>query len=103
MKGSDKKALGKSILNTGLSFAKGIAGGLNPVVGAVIGAGEGIVKGVQKEKDKNLTSKVGGEGKIDIAHLAGVGVFVLLAAAFAFGLITMEDLKELIKLFLKTQ
>jgi hypothetical protein len=94
MKGSDKKALGKSILNTGLSFAKG---------GAVIGAGEGIVKGVQKEKDKNLTSKVGGEGKIDIAHLAGVGVFVLLAAAFAFGLITMEDLKELIKLFLKTQ
>ncbi len=60
-------------------------------------------KGVQKEKDKNLTSKVGGEGKIDIAHLAGVGVFVLLAAAFAFGLITMEDLKELIKVFLKTQ
>ena len=103
MKGSDKKALGKSILNTGLSFAKGLAGGLNPIVGAVIGASEGVVKGVQKEKDKNLTSEIGGEGKVDVAHLAGVGVFVLLAAAFAFGLITMEDLKELIKVFLKTQ
>lgn len=103
MKGSDKKALGRSILNTTLSFAKGVVGGINPVVGAVIGAGEGIVKGVQKEKDKNLNSKVGGEGKIDVAHLAGVGVFVLLAIGFAFGLITMEDLKELIKVFLKTQ
>lgn len=103
MKGSEKKALGRSILNTGLSFAKGVVGGINPVVGAVIGAGEGIVKGVQKEKDKNLSSEVGGEGKIDVAHLAGVGVFILLAAGFAFGLITMEDLKELIKVFLKTQ
>lgn len=103
MKGTEKKALGRSILNTTLSFAKGIVGGINPVVGAVIGAGEGVVKGIQKEKDSNLASQVGGEGKLDIAHLAGVGVFVLLAAGFAFGLITMEDLKELIKIFLKTQ
>lgn len=103
MKGTEKKALGRAILNTGLSFAKGLAGGLNPIVGAVIGAGEGIAKGVQKEKDKNLASEVGGEGKFDPAHFVGVGVFVLLATAFAFGLITMEDLKELIKIFLKTQ
>ena len=103
MKGTEKKALGRSILNTSLSFAKGMIGGINPVIGAVIGAGEGIVKGVQKEKDKNISSPVGGEGKIDVAHLAGVGVFVLLALGFAFGLITMEDLKELIKVFLKTQ
>ena len=103
MKGTEKKALGRSILNTTLSFAKGIVGGINPVVGAVIGAGEGVVKGIQKEKDKNQTSEIGGEGKIDVAHLAGVGVFVLLAVGFAFGLITMDDLKELIKVFLKTQ
>jgi len=103
MKGTEKKALGRSVLNTGLSFLKGIAGGINPIVGMVVGAGEGIVKGVQKEKDKNLATAVGGEGLIDPSHLAGVGVFVLLAAGFAFGLITMNDLKELIKIFLKTQ
>ena len=103
MKGSEKKALGRSVLNTSLSFLKGIAGGVNPIVGAVVGAGEGIVKGIQKEKDNNLSSEIGGEGKVDYSRLAGVGVFVLLATAFAFGLITMEDLKELIKVFLKTQ
>ena len=103
MKGTEKKALGRSVLNTSLSFLKGVVGGVNPIIGAVIGAGEGIVKGVQKEKDNNLSSEVGGEGKIDYSRLAGVGVFVLLATAFAFGLITMDDLKELIKVFLKTQ
>jgi hypothetical protein len=103
MKGTEKKALGKSILNTSLSFVKGLAGGANPIIGAVIGAGEGVVKGIQKEKENNLSSEVGGQGKVDYSHLAGVGVFVLLAAAFAFGLITMEDLKELVKIFLKTQ
>lgn len=103
MKGTEKKALGRSVLNTALSFAKGVVGGINPVVGMVIGAGEGIVKGVQKEKDGNLASQVGGEGKVDVAHLSGVAVFVLLAAGMAFGLITMEDLKELMKIFLKSQ
>jgi len=100
MKGTEKKALGRSILNTSLSFAKGFVGGLNPIVGAVIGAGEGIVKGVQKEKDNNLASEIGGQGKVDYSRLAGVVVFVGL---FAAGLITMEDLKELIKEVLKTQ
>ena len=103
MKGTEKKALGRSILNTGLSFAKGLVGVANPIVGMAIGAVEGVSKGVQKEKDANLASQVGGEGKVDVAHLAGVGVFILLAAGFAFGLITMEDLKELIKVFLKTR
>jgi hypothetical protein len=103
MKRSDKKALGRSVLNTGLSFAKGLVGGLNPVVGAAIGAVEGTVKGVQKEKDKNLASEVGGAGKIDVAHLSGVVVFLVLVAAFIFGAISLEDLGELVKLFLKTQ
>ena len=103
MKGTEKKALGRSILNTTLSFTKGLVGGINPVIGMVVGAGEGIVKGVQKEKDANLASEIGGEGKVDYSHLAGIGVFVLLVTLFATGLITMEDLKELIKVFLKTQ
>ena len=103
MKGTEKKALGRSILNTTLSFTKGLVGGLNPIIGAVVGAGEGIVKGVQKEKDANLASEIGGEGKVDYSRLAGIGVFVGLVALFASGLITMEDLKELIKVFLKTQ
>lgn len=103
MKETEKKALGRSVLNTSLSFLKGVVGGINPVVGMVVGAGEGIVKGIQKEKDTNLSSEVGGEGKVDYSRLAGVAVFVLLAAGFVFGLITMEDLKELVKIFLKTQ
>ena len=36
MKNSEKKALGKSVLNTSLSFFKGIASGINPVLGAVV-------------------------------------------------------------------
>ena len=103
MKGTEKKALGRSILNTTLSFTKGLVGGLNPIIGAVVGAGEGVVKGIQKEKDINLASEIGGEGKVDYSRLAGVAVFVGLVALFATGLITMEDLKELIKVFLKTQ
>lgn len=103
MKGTEKKALGRSVLNTSLSFVKGLVGGLNPVIGAVIGAGEGIVRGVQVEKDHNLASSVGGEGLIDPARLMGLGVFVVLTAGFVFGLISMDDLKELIKLFIKTQ
>ena len=103
MKESEKKALGRSILNTGLSFAKGLVGGLNPVIGAVIGAGEGVVKGIQKEKDKNLTSEVGGSGKIDVAHIGGIVVFLALVGAFVAGLITLEDVGELLKMFAKTQ
>lgn len=103
MKGSDKKALGRSILNTGLSFAKGLVGGLNPIIGMAIGAAEGITKGVQKEKDKNLATLVGGEGKIDIAHISGVAVFLVLIVAFIFGAITLDDVSDLIKMFMKTQ
>lgn len=103
MKESEKKALGRSVLNTGLSFAKGLVGGLNPIIGAVIGGAEGVVKGVQKEKDKNLTSSVGGEGKIDVAHISGVVVFLVLVAAFIFGAISIDDVGELLKMFLKTQ
>ena len=103
MKNSDKKALGRSVLNTGLSFAKGLVGGLNPIVGMAIGAAEGITKGVQKEKDKNLATETGGAGKIDVAHIGGVVVFLALVGAFVAGLITLEDVGDLLKLFLKTQ
>lgn len=103
MKASEKKALGRSILNTGLSFAKGLVGGLNPVIGMAIGAAEGVVKGVQKEKGKNLATQVGGEGKIDVAHISGVVVFLVLIVAFIFGAITLDDVGDLLKMFMKTQ
>lgn len=103
MKNTDKKALGRSVLNTGLSFAKGLVGGLNPVIGMAIGAAEGVTKGIQKEKDKNLATATGGAGKIDLAHIGGIVVFLALVGAFVAGLITLEDVKELIKIFLKTQ
>lgn len=103
MNGTDKKALGRKVLNGSLSFLKGVVGGANPIIGMAIGAVEGVTKGVQKEKADNLASPTGGPGKVDVPRLAGIGVFVLLAVGFAFGLITMEDLKELIKVFLKTQ
>ncbi len=103
MKNSEKKALGRSILNTSLSFAKGLIGGANPIIGMAVGAVEGTVKGLQKEKDKNLATQTGGEGKIDFAHISGVVVFLVLVGAFVAGLITLEDVGNLLKLFLKTQ
>ena len=90
--------IGKNILNGSLSFIKGIAGGINPVLGAVVGAGEGVVKGIQKEKEKNVNSEVGGVGKVDLPHLLGVLFFIILVIAFIFGYLTMDDLKELVKL-----
>lgn len=103
MKGSEKKALFKSILDTGLSFAKGVIAPINPMAGAVLGAAEGIKNKVAEEKEKNLSSEVGGVGKIDPARLAGTLVFIALAVAFMFGLLSMEDVKELMKVFLKSQ
>ena len=90
-----KKFLG-TLLDAGLSFAKGVIAPINPVAGAVIGAAEGIKEKVKEEKEKNLNSEVGGVGKIDPARLA-------LAVAFALGYLTLDDVKELMKVFLKSQ
>ena len=103
MKKSDKQAIGKPLLNGSLSLLKGLVSGVSPIVGMVVGAGEGVVKSIQKEKENNLNSEVGGFGKIDLPRLLGFLKFIGLAAAFIAGWITLEDLKELIRLFNQTQ
>lgn len=97
-----KKFLG-NLLDAGLSFAKGVVAPINPVAGAVIGAAEGIKNKVKEEKEKNLNSEIGGVGKIDPARLAGTLVFIALAIAFMLGYLSLEDLKDLMKIFLKSQ
>jgi hypothetical protein len=106
MKKSEKKSLGRNILNSVLSFAKH-ATVANPVVSMAIGAGEGVVKSVQGIKDKNIASEVGGEGQVDYAGLIGaVGGFIIVIGggiALMKGWITIDDLKELLKIWEDTQ
>lgn len=106
MKKSEKKALGKGILNSALSFAKN-ATVANPVISMAIGAGEGVVKSIQDIKEKNLASENGGEGNVDYAGLIGaIGGFVIVVGggiALAKGWLTIEDLKQLLKIWENTQ
>ena len=97
---TEKKALRKQILNGSLSFLKGVAGGVNPILGAAVGMAEGVVKGVQKEKAANLDGEIGGAGKIDYPRLAGVVVFAGLALAVVTGHLSIEQVKDLIKIFM---
>lgn len=103
MKNSEKKALLSSVSSGALSFLKGVAGGINPVIGAAVGAADGVVKAVKEEKEKNLNSEVGGVGSLDFPRLFGVLVFILLVVMFIMGKITISDIEELIKIFNKTQ
>ena len=103
MKGSTKKGLLKGVINTALSLGKGLVSIYNPAAGAVIGAVKGVKDGIDKEKAANLASPIGGEGNPDYAHITGAVVFIGLAVAFGFGYLSMDDVKALLKLFLKTQ
>jgi glutamate mutase epsilon subunit len=106
MKKSDKKKIGKNILNGVLRFAKS-ATIANPVVNMGVGAVQGIVKSVQNEKEKNLQSEHGGQGKIDIPSMIGaIGGFVIVvggAIAMIKGWLTIDDLKAIIKIWESTQ
>lgn len=103
MKNSDKKTIGKNVLNGSLSLLKGFVSGLNPIVGAVVGAGEGVVKSIQKEKSANLNSEIGGVGNTDKARLIGFvgGIIIVFGGgiAVATGHLTMEEVKDIAKLF----
>lgn len=103
MKGSTKKGLLKGVLNTALSLGKGLISVYNPAAGAVIGAVKGVKDGFNKEKAANLSSETGGKGSPDYAHITGAVVFVGLAVAFGMGYLTIDDVKALLKMFLKTQ
>lgn len=103
MRDSDKKKLIKSVSSGALSFLKGIAGGANPIIGAAVGAADGIVKSVKEEKENNLNSEVGGVGSLDVPRLIGVAVFIFLVILFIMGKISFDQIEELIKIFNKTQ
>jgi hypothetical protein len=98
--GTEKKALGKSLLDGGLSFFKGIASGINPILGGVVGAAEGVVNKVREEKETNLSSEVGGEGKVDYSRLMGTVVFLFLVILLVMGKLDLDTVKKLFSWFL---
>ena len=100
MKGTEKRKLFKNIGNGLLSVGKGIISIYNPVAGAAVGMVQGAVKGIQKEKDTNLASLVGGKGNIDWYHIGGVVIILGGGVAIAFGWLTFEDVKSLARLFM---
>lgn len=108
MKKSDKKRIGKTILNGVLSFVKGATMG-NPVVNTVIGGVDGVVKGIQKGNEiaKDKASEIGGVGNVNWTSVIGaiVGGVILLGGmvAVAKGWITTDELKEIFKLWESTQ
>lgn len=107
MKKSDKKALFGNILNTILPIAKNAVSGLNPLIGMAVGAAEGTVKAVKAEKEKNLLSTGGGEGKPNYSMLLGqIASFLIIvggAVSVAMGWLTFEDVKAFLKLWNSTQ
>ena len=107
MKKSDKKALFGNVLNTILPIAKTAVSGLNPIIGMAVGAAEGTVKAVKAEKEKNLSSPMGGEGKPNYSMLLGqlLSAVIIIGGgvAVAMGWLTFEDVKSFIKLWNSTQ
>ena len=84
-----------------LSFVKGAVSGINPVIGGVVGAAEGVVKSIKEEKEANLEDGATPKGQIDWARLTGTVVFLSLVTAFLFGKITLDDVMNLFKAFTK--
>lgn len=106
MKNSEKKKIGKGILNGVLSFAKGVTIG-NPVINMIIGGVQGVVKGVQKTKAKNIDSEIGGVGKVDYSGAIGAatGAIIIIGGSISLmmGWLTSDQLKDILSLWMKTQ
>jgi len=64
----------------------------------IVGAAAGLVEGIKQEAKKNLNSEIGGKGNVDYVALTTMAIILLLFIAFLFDLITMDELKELIKI-----
>ena len=107
MKKSDKKNIFGNVLSTILQIAKTAVSGLNPLIGMAVGAVEGTVKAIKTEKDKNIVSPGGGEGKPNYQMLMGQLLSALIiiggGIAVAMGWLTFEDVKSFIKLWNSTQ
>jgi len=101
MEKSEKKNLVSGILNTILPIAKTAVSGLNPLIGMAVGAADGVVKAVKTEKEKNLATQTGGEGKTNWVMLAGqifsYGIVAYLIYLIVSGAISIDQAKEIFK------
>lgn len=107
MKKSEKKNLFNEAFNTLMPIVKTAASGFNPLIGMAIGAVEGTVKAVKNEKEKNLSTQTGGEGKTNYSMMIGqiVSGVVIIGGCIGLimGWITIDDIKALIRLWEQTQ
>jgi len=107
MKKSEKKNLFGNVLNTVLPIAKTAVSGLNPLIGMAVGAVEGTVKAIKTEKDKNIVSPGGGEGKPNYQMMTGqiLSAIIIIGGgvAVAMGWLTFDDIKSFVKLWNSTQ
>lgn len=99
MKKSEKRKLFRKILDGAMSVGKGVVSIYNPVAGAAVGMAQGVVKGIAKEKEKNLSSPVGGVGNVDWYHIGGVVIIIGGGIAIVTGYMDLDTLKGLVKLF----
>ena len=93
-----KKGLFKKIAGHALSLGSGLIGKSNPVVGLVIGA----VKQVKENIKEGRKTEVGGEGNVDWAKMIGaiISGLIILFGLYKFfsGVITMDELNEIVKI-----
>ena len=107
MKNSEKKNIFGNVLNTILPIAKTAVSGLNPLIGMAVGAVEGTVKAVKTEKEKNIVSTGGGEGKPNYQMLMGqlLSALIIIGGGIAVAMrwLTFDDIKSFVKLWNSTQ
>jgi len=94
---------GKKLIGGLASFASGLAGKSNPVVGMSLQVAKLLKGKVIDHIEKNKASETGGEGKPDFAEYAGISAFVVLAGVglvlVSQGKITTEDLFRILGMY----
>lgn len=80
------------------SVAQGALGLVRTSSSPIVGAAAGLVEGIKQEAKNNLNSELGGKGKVDYVALFTMLIIFLLIVAYVFDLITIQELKELVKI-----
>ena len=94
MKPFFKTKVGNLLKEIGLGF---IQAPLQPIKGMIGGA----IIGVKDIAGKNMNSMEGGQGKLNIPHLIGVAVFIVLVGLLLAGVIDKETFEYLHEFFIK--